>query len=44
MLPETRINRGKRYRKIDLCVEEGFLQSKKIRSYEIPKEIITDKN
>ena len=44
IFPETLINRDKRYRKIDLCIKEGCLGSKKSLSYEIPKKIITDKN
>ena len=45
ILPETLINRGKRYRKIHLCIKEGCLEGKKKSlSYEIPKEIITDRN
>ena len=29
ILPETRINRGKRHRKNDLCIKEGCLERQK---------------
>ena len=44
ILPETRINRGKRQKKWSVYERRMLRKAKKSLSYEIPKEIITDKN